>query len=214
MKKQLVLALALAVAPIAASAGELSYSYIEAGYAQLNQELPDVDLGGGMVAEIDDIEASGFQVSGSVEVGPSFYLFGGYKAGNDDVTVNVPGFGSGSADIDLTQFNAGVGYHYSLSERSDLITELSYIGTEADADDEDASADADDARIAVGVRGLMTDSFEGWIKGNYTDGDAYDGEFSATVGAQYKFNQTWGIVGEAEFGDSASQFMVGVRASF
>lgn len=214
MKKQLVLALALAVAPIASSASELSYSYIEAGYAQLNQELPDVDLGGGMVAQIDDVEAGGFQVSGSVEVGPSFYLFGGYKAGNDDVTVNIPGIGSGGADIDLAQFNAGVGYHHSLSDRADLITELSYIGTDADADDEDASTDADDARIAVGVRGLMTDSFEGWVKANYTDGDAYDGEFSATVGAQFKFNPTWGIVGEAEFGDSSSQYLLGVRASF
>lgn len=214
MNKQLVLALALAGAPFAASAGELNYSFIEGGYAQLNQELPDVDLGGGMVAQIDDIEATGFQVSGSVEMGASFYLFGGYKSGSDDVNVTVPGFGSGSADIDLTQFNAGVGYHHAMSDRADFITEVSYISTDAEADGEDASANADDARIAVGVRGLMTDSFEGWLKANYTDGDAYDGEFSATVGAQFKFNQTWGIVGEAEFGDSSSQYLVGVRASF
>lgn len=213
MKKQLVLAIALAVAPFAASAGDLSYSYIEGGYAQLNQELPDVDLGGGMVAQIDDIEASGFQVSGSVEVGASFYLFGGYKSGSDDVNVTIPGF-SGSADVDLTQFNAGVGYHHGLTERTDLITEVSYIRTDAEAGGASTDSAADDARISVGVRGLMTDSFEGWLKANYTDGDAYDGEFSATVGAQFKFNQTWGIVGEAEFGDSSSQFMVGVRASF
>src|SRR3970282_1722918 len=98
MKKQLVLALTLAVVPFAASAGELSYSFIEGGYAQLNQELPDVDLGGGMVAQIDDSEANGFQVSGSVEMGASFHLFGGYKSGSDDVNVTVPGFGSGSVD--------------------------------------------------------------------------------------------------------------------
>lgn len=213
MKKQLVLAIVLAVAPFAASAGDLRYSYIEGGYAQLNQELPDVDLGGGMVAQIDDIEASGFQISGSVEVGASFYLFGGYKSGSDDVNVTIPGF-SGSADIDLTQFNAGVGYHHGLTERTDLITEVSYIRTDAEAGGASTDAAADDARISAGVRGLMTDSFEGWLKANYTDGDAYDGEFSATVGAQFKFNQTWGIVGEAEFGDSSSQFMVGVRASF
>jgi len=66
------------------------------------------------------------------------------------------------------------------------------IRDQRDADDEDASTDADDARIAVGIRGLMTDSFEGWLKANYTDGDAYEGELSATVGAQFKFNQTWG----------------------
>ena len=214
MKKQLVLALALAGAPIAASAAELSYSFIEAGYAQLNQELPHVDLGGGAVAQIGDIEASGVQVSGSIEMGASFYLFGGYKSGSDDVVVtsNIPGFRPVSVDIDLTQFNAGLGYHHGLSERADLITEISYIATEAEV--AGSSSDADDARVAVGVRGLMTDNFEGWLKANYTDGDAYDGEFSATVGAQFKFNRTWGIVGEAEFGESSSQYMVGVRARF
>jgi Ax21 family sulfation-dependent quorum factor len=212
MKKFAVLAIALAAAPFAASAGGVSYNYIEGGYAQLNQELPDVDLGGGMVAHIDDIEAGGFYVSGSVALGESFHLFGGYRAGNDDVTVTVPGFGSGSSDIDLNQFNAGVGYHYGLSDRADLVTELSYVRTDVDAEGESMSAD--DARIAVGVRGLLADSFEGWVKGNYTDGDAYDGEFSATVGGQFKFNPTWGITGEAEFGDSTSQYTIGVRASF
>ena len=71
-----------------------------------------------------------------------------------------------------------------------------------------------DGRGSVGVRGLLADNFEGWVKGNYTDGDVYDGEFGATLGGQFKFNPTWGITGEVEFGDDASQYTVGVRASF
>jgi hypothetical protein len=165
-----------------------------------------------VVAQIDDIEAGGFYINGSAAIGESFHVFGGYRAGSDDVTVTVPGFGSGTTDIDLNQLTAGVGYHHGLSDRADLVTELSYLHTEAEVEGD--STDGDDARIAVGIRGLLADSFEGWAKGNYTDGDVYDGEFSATVGAQFKFNKTWGMTGEAEFGDSSSQYTIGVRASF
>jgi hypothetical protein len=51
-------------------------------------------------------------------------------------------------------------------------------------------------------------------KGHYTDGDFYDGSFSASIGGQFKFNPTWGVVGEIEAGDDLSTFMIGARASF
>ena len=40
------------------------------------------------------------------------------------------------------------------------------------------------------------------------------GDFSGTVGMQYKFSQTWGVTGEAEFGDNGESYVVGLRASF
>ena len=47
MKKHLALALALAIAPFAACAGELSYTYIEGGYARstwtANRAWVDID---------------------------------------------------------------------------------------------------------------------------------------------------------------------------
>lgn len=85
MKKQLALALALAAAPFAAFAGGHSYTYIEAGFARLDQELPaPPDL------EIDDIEAGGFYVAGSAEVAPSIHVFGAYRKGDDDVGISLP----------------------------------------------------------------------------------------------------------------------------
>ena len=66
------------------------------------------------------------------------------------------------------------------------------------------SEDGDDGRVSVGVRHMFADSFEGWIKGHYTDGDFYDGSFSASIGGQFKFNPTWGVVGEVEAGDDLS----------
>ena len=116
MKKQLVLALALAAAPFAASAGGHSYTYLEGGYAQLNQDLPQQEF-----FEIDDIEAGGFFVGGSAALGETFYLFGSYRDGDDDLGVSVPFEGEiGSAGVDMNQFNFGLGYHHSLNQRTDL----------------------------------------------------------------------------------------------
>lgn len=203
-------ALALAFAPLAATASELGYRYIEGGYAQLNQEAA-ID-GGGSLAQIDDIEAGGLYIAGSTELVASLHLFGGYKSGSDEVSVTIPGFGSVSSDIDLNQFHVGLGYHHPLSDRADLVTEVSYLSTEVDVEGDDA--DGEDVRIAVGVRGLLAARVEGWVKGHYTDGDAYDGAFSASLGGQLKLTPIWGLTGEVEVGDSASVITFGARASF
>ncbi len=211
MKKQLALALALAAASGAAFADGHSYTYLEAGFAQLDQELPGIEG-----FEVDDIEAGGFFVAGSAAVSPSFHVFGAYRKGDDDVGVSAPGLGEiGSSNVDMSQAVLGVGYHHGLNARADLVAELSWLSTEIDVKgDEEEAQDGDDVRAAVGVRHLIADNVEVWIKGNYTDGDVYDGAFSASVGLQYKLTPTWGLVGEAEGGGDTSMFAVGVRASF
>jgi len=145
------------------------------------------------------------------------YLFGSYGSGTDDVDLEVIGFGTfGDINVDAEQTNIGFGFHHGLSERADLLAEGSYLRTrvEIDTDEGPIDGDGDDYRVAVGFRGALAEHFEGWVKAQYTDGDTYDGSFGGVVGAQVKFNQTWGIVGEAEFADDTSRYMVGVRASF
>jgi hypothetical protein len=211
MKKQLVLALALAAAPFAAFADGHSYTYLEAGYAQLDQELP-----GAEGFKIEDIEAGGFFLAGSAALSPSLHVFGAYRGGDDDVGVSAPMVGEiGRASVDMSQAVLGLGYHHGLNARTDLVAELSWLSTEIDVKgDEESGQDGDDVRAAVGVRHLIADNVEVWIKGNYTDGDVYDGAFSASFGLQYKLTPTWGLVGEAEGGGDTSMFAVGVRASF
>ena len=196
MKKHFALAMLLAAAPFAASAGELNYNYIEGGYATV-----EIDTGDAFVGEVD---FDGFQIRGSAAVSESFYLHGGYgNVTNDEAGV----------DIDFSEIQIGLGYRHGLSDRADLITEVSYLTQEIDVDGL-GSEDADGGRVSVGVRGLLADNFEGYVKGSYTDGGDFDGDFSGLVGAQFKFNQTWGLVGEAEAGDDVTKLMVGVRASF
>lgn len=195
MKKQLALAIALAAASFGTLAGELSYTFVEGGYSRTNLDFDGTD-----------VDFDGFALRGSAALGQSFYALGGYSsASNDD-------FGT---DIDLEQSQIGLGFHHPLSQgvRADFIAEVSYLNVEAKV--AGFSEDDEAYRGSVGVRGLMAENFEGLIKANYSDaGDAQDGEFSGTVGAQFKFNPTWGIVGEVELGEDVTQYLIGVRASF
>lgn len=213
MKTSLGLALALAIAPFAAAAGELSYSYLEGGYAQLNSELPSVVLGDlpPLRLQAEDVEAGGFFINGSRALGESLQVLAGYKSGRDDTRLSNGAF-SLEADVELRQLHLGLGYRHGLSERADLIAEASYLHTDVEIDGTDVGGD--DARIAVGVRGLLAPQVEGWLKGHYSDGDVYDGAFSATLGGQYRFNRLWGVTLEAEFGGDSSVVTLGARASF
>lgn len=211
MNKQLALALLLATASSAAAAADgLSYSYVEFGASQSKVELPSVDPN----VSVDDIKANGGYLRGSVALGDAFHLFGGYRQGDDDVAVRLRNVKLGETNIDLAQYEVGFGYHHTLSERVDWTGELSYVGTDVDVEGGSEFDRADDFRASVGLRGKLARNFEGWVKANYTDGDAYDSEFSGTIGAQIKFNHIWGLVGEADFGDTHHQLSLGVRASF
>ena len=73
MKKQLALALLLAAAPFAASAGELSYTYVEGGYANDRDRRTTP-------ARRRRIEATTASSSRFGRDGRAFYVFGGYAA--------------------------------------------------------------------------------------------------------------------------------------
>lgn len=146
-----------------------------------------------------DGDADGYGVRGSIEFGDSnFYGFGSYRAVETDAF---------SIDIDYTDI--GLGYAHSLSDNADLISEIAYVNA-----DVDGLGNADGYRASVGLRGSFSDNFEGLIKANYIDGNDVDGDFSGTVGAQWKFTQTWGLTGEVEFADGGESYLVGLRASF
>ena len=224
MKHQIALALALAAAPFAASA-QHSYTYVEGGYAQI--KLDNVAEYGSPhtgVVRYKDLDTDGFFVGGSIELVGSLYAFGAYRDGSGDLESSwqSPFTDAGyrvSIDADTTQYNLGLGYHWGLSDRTDLLAELSYYSTEVDVDvdtvfGDPAGLDGDDVRASVGVRHWMADSVEVWGKASFTDGDAYDQVVSGTLGLQWKLTEHWGLVGEIEGGGGYSQFPVGARASF
>ena len=180
--KRSLLALALVAAmPFAAQADDkLSNTWIEGDYVNV------------------DGDADGFGVRGSFEFADSgFYGLGGWRSVEIDDT-----------NIDVDNWELGVGYEHDLSENLDLLSEVAYNQVDVEGFDEDGY------RVSVGLRGSFTPDFEGLVKANWYDSDETDGDFTGTLGAQYKFTQTWGVVGEAEFGDGGETYTLGLRASF
>ena len=217
MKKRFALAALLAVAPFAASAQVLSYSYVEGGY---DQATVDEEFG-------DETEVDGAYVGGSFEISSSFHLFGRYaKLTGEEHWASLTGVHTFDTDFEMGEL--GLGYRHGLGDRLDLIAELSLLNQRIETTrttrpffgdlepytvtERDQSSNA--SRFAVGLRGVMDDRLEGWAKGGYLGGGDFEGGFSATLGGQITFGRTWGIVGELELAESWNLYRLGVRASF
>lgn len=185
MKRSLIALTLAALLPLSAQADDkLSYTYVEGNYLNAQGD-------GG-------VDADGFGVRGSYEFGESgFYGFGGYSQTDIDNT---------RIDVDTTDI--GLGYAHGISDNADLVAEIAHKRSDL------GIAKIDGFRTSVGLRGSFSENFEGLIKANYYDGSDFNGDFSGTVGAQYKFSPTWGVTGEAEFGDNGETYLVGLRASF
>lgn len=218
MKKRFVLAAMLAAVPFVASAQDngLSYTYVEGGYNQLRIDHDEDEL-------LGDFDADGAYLRGSVAISPSFYLFGSYASGEDSDSVSIDlgldELYEAKVDDELTTTEFGVGYHMPMGERVDFIGELAYFRMEEEfkiSDEEGTVSDkwhVNGGRASVGLRG-GNERAEGWVKVGYLDASDFSGNFVGSVGGQFKFNRTWGVVGEVEVFDELSHYMVGVRASF
>ncbi|SEK46402.1 hypothetical protein SAMN05428989_0164 [Pseudoxanthomonas sp. GM95] len=202
------LAAVLVAMPFAASAADLpmSYTFVEAGYTQV--KLDDDFL--------DDPSLDGGYIRGSVAIAESAYVFGSWAQASK--TYRYDGL---KLKVTLDQPEAGIGYHMPFTDRLDFIADLAYVrlGVKAKASLDGASATESDhvnvGRVSAGVRGKPSARTELWLKAGYFDGsDLDEGKFVGTFGGQVSFTQTWGLVGEVQVYDGATQASVGVRASF
>jgi hypothetical protein len=140
-----------------------------------------------------DSDIDGFGVRGSVEFADSgFYALGDYR-----------NYSERGADVDTWEL--GLGYALGLSDNLDLIAEAAHADYEV----------VDGYRVSTGLRGNFSENFEGLAKVNYRNIEGGDGDFTGTLGMQYKFSPTWGVTGEVEFdNDDGEIYTVGLRASF
>ena len=219
MKKALATA-RLAAAPFvtqAAQASDLGYTYVEANY-----QAAEIDVEGG-----DDFKLKGYAVNGSLEIGQTpLYVFGGYRQA--DETTYGSYYGDYRLTDDVEQFHIGAGYAYAITERLNLLTEVSHVTTRITNDyvwddgyTEQDKSRGTDLRAAVGVDALLADSLEGWGKAYFTHGDSFkdedgnnEGKFGAVVGMQYKFTPNWGVTAQVDYNSDLTVYGVGVRASF
>ena len=191
MKRSLLALTLMAALPFAASAAEgVSYNYVEGGYI-----ATDTDFG----------DADGFAINGSGAIAPNFHVFGGYSGQTtDDFTdlgIRFPG-------VDVDQYRIGLGYNHEIAPRVDLLTRVAYERAEVESENLDGYS------VEAGVRGAMTPMLEGYALAGYEDGSDYDGDFYGRVGAQVKFNQTWGLTGDVKIADGDTQYFIGPRITF
>lgn len=139
-----------------------------------------------------DGDVDGFGLRGSVEFADTgFYGLGEWRI-----------YSEGGSDVDTWEL--GLGYALNLSDNLDLITEATRADYEV----------VKGYRVSTGLRGNFSDDFEGLAKVNFRDFDGTDGDFTGTLGLQYKFSPTWGVTGEVEFDDGGEIYTLGLRASF
>lgn len=184
--RSLFLALAL-TAPLAVSAADLDYSYLEAGYSKIN---PD---GAG--------DADGWTVAGSAALGEQFHLFGSYT------DVDYDNF-----DTHIRPWRLGVGWNRSISASSDLVVRANYLDYSGRAIDLHGWESEVGLRSALGTH-FETYIALGYGE---IDGDGFsaDGDFYGKLGAQYRFNPRWGIAANVTFADDANEYFIGPRISF
>jgi hypothetical protein len=205
MKKQILEAAALAFASFGAFAADnttsnvtaVQWTYVEAAAARTSLDADD---------ETPTIDFDGWKIAGSVEFADEYHVFGAFQ--QTDNNEFLP--------MDLEEIQLGFGWHPKISANANAVLETSYIRQSLDVDFLGDSIEASDDlyRFSGGVRGAFGEHFLGSIKGHYTDSSDVDGEFSASVGAEVRFNRTWSLVGEAELGEELNHYSVGVRASF
>lgn len=207
MRKTLILAALLAATPFAAQAADgLSYTFVEGGYTHA-----EMDLGDGF----GNPKADGGYLRGSYALTDATYVFGGYSRVSD--SASEAGL---KVEADLDQYELGLGWHMPMTDRVDFTAEAAYVRVDlkAKASYMGVSASDSDAmnagRVTLGLRGTPSARTEAWAKAGAMDGSDMDSEFVGNLGGQFKFNPTWGLVGDINWIGDVTQYSVGVRARF
>jgi hypothetical protein len=176
----------VALAPLAAHAESPSYSYVEGGYV-----LTDIDGIGK--------DADGFLLRGSVEVAGDFFLFASY-------------LDQGISGIDLKQYGVGGGYAWSMTDTTDLYGKVGYVRAEAELGG--FGVDDDGYSLGIGIRSFVTKALELEAAVTYVDLSDSGDDTTFGAGARWYFTEHFALGVEAELGDDATSYGIGLRWSF
>jgi hypothetical protein len=180
-------AFALALAPLAAVADDMSYSFVDLAYVET-----DVDGVGP--------SADGFGARGSVGFADNYFAFAEFSS-------------QSVSNVDIDQTAVGLGGHYGLAENLDAVGRIGW--TKVDISAGPLDADDDGYLVDLGLRGRVGGAveLEGGLR--YADFGGADGDdTSFFFGGRYHFDDTWAVGAEYRSGDDVSSIMAGVRISF
>ena len=177
--------LLLAAAPIAAQAEDMSYSFIDLGYSELNFD-------GGPTGD-------GFGVRGSIGFAENFFGFADYQSLD---------FSLGDLDI----YSIGLGGRMEIAESVDLVGKVGYL--KADVSSDGLSGDESGYLVSAGVRARPASQFELEGNVIYRDFGSGSDDTAVAVAARYFFTDMFAIGAEYEMSDDQDIWFAGVRLSF
>ena len=193
MRKAVLIASILATCA-AAQADELDYTYVEAGFGQV---------------DIDGLDEDGdaLFVGGSYGFGTNWLVFGEYSTAEFDA-------GAG-AEVDFDQFVVGFGAHFPIAPRVDFVGKLGYVDVGADVSTPFGSASADESGylLSGGVRSLFGQRFE--LEGaiEYVDiGDEDDTGIS--LSGLYRFTDLFSLGVRLATSDDSDEYGLFARFTF
>ena len=207
-----------------AAAQEIRYSWLDMSF--MGQ---DIDRSGvqvpipGQSVEVAGSDGSGIRFRGSVGTWHNLYLFVSYGSSDidvDAVITNAQGVFEAKDEFDFTSIRGGLGWKWSVFNKTDLFAEVSYDSTDFDFGSfagEDFDIDAQEIGGALGFRTLIGDHFEVKVQGRYTNvGDVdlntleFDSDTLYSIGFAWNVIRGFAIVGDFESGEFSS-YALGFR---
>ena len=181
-----LLAALMATLPLASHAGTMDYSFAELGYVDTEEDDFDVD-------------GDGFALRGSVGFLENFFAFASYE----DI-----GYDFG---VDATLLKVGVGGHWPLNEKIDLVGRAGIVKGEIEVGNRDF--DDDGFLLGARLRSEIMPKFELEVGFDYTDLDDAGDDTTGVLEGRYFFMEqlTGGLL--VEFGD-ATTIGLNVRVTF
>ncbi len=156
--------------------------------------------------DFDDFSSDSdiFGIDGSFAVSDSFHVFAGYGVG--EIEDNI-------SSVDLTTWNAGLGYNTSLSDSIDLVARISYEYIELSAPGL-ISIDDNGIGLSVGLRMAATDKLEVDAGISYVDFSDGGDNTAFGGGVLYSFTDSFALGASVSFDDDATGYNVGGRFYF
>ncbi len=179
---------------------ELSYSYVEAGYITRLGQQEAIGPGGDI-----DYSTDGFSIRGAFTISDSFYITGNYFSEKSEL------YGM-HAQID--SLDIGAGYHYALSSKVDIFTDISF--SQQYLSNDFGNYDFDGFRFRLGLRGQLAQNLEGSLSINRRElnNDLGASQINAyVVGGVWNFSDNFSLAGDAEFADD-DRYFLGLRYNY
>jgi hypothetical protein len=222
----LLSALALATVPAVGFAQganeELSYTYLELDYINLDVDAADDDED--LLEDFDD--GGGWGAKGSFAFTPNFFGIISWSETDSDVSFAGDDTPAITANTDIKRFDIGLGFNLPVNLGqipTDFVGQASYVDIDygnfdfGGSDDPDLGDLDDDGSDGWAAEAKLRSQIVEWLEGSlgvgYLDIEDVDG-FSVVANLLFEFNPNLGINLDANLGDDVSYYSVGLRYSF